>query len=105
MKIKMFNRHASVERISFHSIGKGWLVTVCIPMNKLMEKYRQDDVDKTHDKLYNMVKTLCWALDNGDGFQVITGELLTPRQYFKQHIYKNNGNLEFTERFTIHKAV
>lgn len=93
-----------MSRYSFHSVGKGWLVTLSLPVNRIVANYTQEDAVMFHARLEAIAIRLAWMLGPGDAIQFISGEDATPRQFYKQWLTRNGGEVKVSERQTIHEA-
>jgi len=91
-----------MSRCSFHSTGKGWLVNLSLPINKIVPDYTKDDAVVFHERLKAIAVRLAWMLEPDDAIQFVSGEDATPRQFYKQWLKKNGSSIEVSERQTIH---
>jgi hypothetical protein len=90
-----------ISRCSFHSIGKGWLINLSLPVNRITPNYSQDDAIMLHTRLEGIAVSLAWMLGPDDAIQFVSGEDATPRQFFKQDLKKEGGKVKVSERQTI----
>ena len=93
-----------MTRCSFHSTGHGWLVNLSLPINRIIPKYTKEDVLMFHQRLEAVAVRLAWMLGPEDAIQFVTGEDVTPRQFFKQELTRNGSGIRVSERQTIHGA-
>jgi hypothetical protein len=93
-----------MRRDSFHSIGKGWLVNLSLPVNRIAAHYTREDAVMFHTQLEAVAVHLAWMLGPDDAIQFISGEDETPRQFYKQWLTRGSGGVKVSERQTIHEA-
>ena len=93
-----------MSRCSFHSVGKGWLVNLSLPVNKIAPNYTNEDAVHFHERLQAIAVRLAWMLGPEDAIQFVSGEDKTPRQFYTQWLKKNGRNIEMSERQKIHEA-
>ena len=96
-------RRMRMSRCSFTSIGKGWLVNLSLPINRLVPNYTKEDAIKLHEVVKGVALRLAWMLGPEDAIQFVSGEDVTPRQFYKQWLKKNGGKIEISERQTIYE--
>ena len=95
-----------MDRCSFNSVGEGWLINVVIAVDVCVinRKILQADIDQCHGILYAFVKRIEWILDEGDGFQLITGNKLKLRQYYKQNAIMIGGMIKYSDKTIINST-
>jgi len=98
------HREIRMSRCSFHSVGKGWLVNLSLPINRVAPNYTKEDAFLFHERLQAIAMRLAWMLGPDDAIQFVSGEDTTPRQFYKQWLKKNGRQIEMSERRTIHEA-
>jgi len=91
-----------MSRCSFHSAGHGWLVNLFLPVNRAAAIYTQADVVLFHTQLEAVAVRLSWMLGPHDVIQFISGEDVTPRQFYKQRLMKIGAELKVSHRQAIH---
>ena len=99
-------RHPKIRmsRCSFHSVGKGWLVNLSLPVNRIVANYTREDADMFHTRLEAVAVRLAWMLGPDDAIQFVSGEDVTPRQFYKQWLTREGRGVKVSERQTIHEA-
>jgi len=99
-------RHPAIRmtRCSFHSVGKGWLVNLSLPVNKIVPNYTQEDALLAHERLAAVAVRLSWMLGPEDTIQFVSGEDVTPRQFYKQLVTRAGNEIKVSERWTIHEV-
>jgi hypothetical protein len=105
-KMWLAMRHPRVQmsRCAFHSTGRGWLVNLSLPINRVAPNYTKQDAVIFHERLQAIAVRLAWLLGPDDAIQFVSGEDVTPRQFYKQWLKKNGSRIEMSERQTIHDA-
>jgi len=105
-KIWLAVRHPKIRmsRCSFHSVGKGWLVNLSLPVNRIVANYTREDAVMFHTRLEAVAVRLAWMLGPDDAIQFVSGEDATPRQFYKQWLTRHGGGVKVSERQTIHEA-
>ena len=105
-KVWLAVRHPRIRmsRCSFHSTGKGWLVNLSLPVNRIVASYTREDAVMFHTRLEAVAVRLAWMLGPDDAIQFVSGEDATPRQFYKQLLTRDGGGVKVSERQTIHEA-
>src|SRR5437764_9000255 len=105
-KIWLVVRHPKIRmsRCSFHSTGKGWLVNLSLPTNRINASYTKEDAIMFHERLGAVAVRLAWMLDPDDAIQFVSGEDANPRQFYKQWLKKDGTGIKVSEKQTIHAA-
>jgi hypothetical protein len=104
-KIWLAVRHPRIRmsRCSFHSTGKGWLVNLSLPVNKIVANYTKENIVMFHERLKTIAMRLAWMLEPEDAIQFVSGEDATPRQFYKQWLTRDGRGVNVSERQTIHE--
>jgi hypothetical protein len=102
--LRVRHRNIRMSRCSFHSVGKGWLVNLSLPINRIAPNYTNEDVLFFHERLQVVALGLAWMLGPADAIQLVSGEDTTPRQFYNPWLKKNGRQIEMSERQTIHEA-
>ena len=99
-------RHPAIRmsRCSFHSVGKGWLINLSLPVNRIVPHYTKDDALLAHERLAAVAARLSWMLGPDDAIQFVSGEDVTPRQFYKQIVTRDGKEIKVSERWTIHEV-
>lgn len=92
-----------MTRCSFHSIGKGWLINLTLRVNQVVPNYTKEDALRLHSHLEAVAVRLAWVLGPDDAIQFISGEDVTPRQFYKQWLKNDGGKIVVSERQKIHE--
>ena len=87
-----------MSRCSFHSIGKGWLVNLSLPMNRIASNHTKEDALVSHARLEAVAVRLAWMLGPDDAIQFVSGEDVTPRQFYKQWLTRDGRGVKVSER-------
>jgi hypothetical protein len=105
-KVWLAVRHPKIHmsRSSFHSVGKGWLVNLSLPVNRIAATYTREDAVMFHTRLEAVAVRLAWMLGPDDAIQFVSGEDVTPRQFYKQWLKREAGRVTVSERQKIHEA-
>jgi hypothetical protein len=101
--LTLWYRRIRMSRCSFTSVGKGWLVNLSLPINRVVPNYTKEDALKFHEMIKGVAVRLAWMLGPEDAIQIVSGEDATPRQFYKQWLKKNGREIEVSERQTIHE--
>jgi hypothetical protein len=96
-------RRIRMSRCSFTSVGKGWLVNLSLPINRLVPNYTKDDALRFHEMVKGVAVRLAWMLGPEDAIQFVSGEDVTPRQFYKQWLRKSGREIEMSALQTIHE--
>ena len=102
--LTVMHRRVKMSRCSFKSVGKGWLVNLSLPINRIAPNYTEEDAILFHERLQAIAMRLAWMLGPDDAIQFVSGEDTTPRQFYRQCLKKNGGEIEMSERHTVHEA-
>lgn len=105
-KVWLAVRHPRIRmsRCSFQSTGKGWLVNLSLPANRIVANCTREDAVMIHTRLETVAVRLAWMLGPDDAIQFVSGEDATPRQFYKQWLTRVGGRTKVSERQTIHDA-
>ena len=57
-----------------------------------------------HTRLEAIAVRMAWMLGPHDSIQFVSGEDVTPRQFYKQTLTRDDGGVKVSERQTIHEA-
>jgi hypothetical protein len=85
-------------------VGKGWLVSLSLPINRIVPNYTKEDAVVFHERLETIAVRLAWMLGPDDAIQFVSGEDTTPRQFYSQWLKRNGSNIDVSERQTIYDA-
>ena len=65
------HRQIKMSRCSFHSVGKGWLVNLSLPINRIVPNYTKEDATFFHERLQAIAVRLAWMLGPDDAIQFV----------------------------------
>jgi len=104
MWLAVRHRGVRMTRCSFHSVGKGWLVNLSLPVNRIVSSYTREDDIRLHKHLETIAIRLAWMLEPDDAIQFVSGEDATPKQFYKQWLTKDGNGVKVSDRKIIHEA-